>query len=103
MTTFAAELPTLFARSRSLLGCYYQDRRGVPRVGVQLLFGRDRELVAKDLEAPASLVKDVTDKTRSVKEWLHDDPRICFHFIPRYSSWMNLVEKCFGELTSRAF
>ena len=28
-------------------------------------------------------------------------PRFVFHFTPTYSSWMNLVERWFAELTSK--
>jgi transposase len=41
-----------------------------------------------------------THKHKRVKEWLGKHPRFKMHFTPTSSSWMNLVERFFGELTS---
>ena len=40
-----------------------------------------------------------THKEESVKGWLARHPRFHLHFTPTSSSWMNLVERFFGELT----
>ena len=40
-----------------------------------------------------------THKEDSVKGWLARHPRFHLHFTPTSSSWMNLVERFFGELT----
>ena len=40
-----------------------------------------------------------THKTAQVKNWLLRHPRFHCHFIPTYSSWMNLVERFFATLT----
>ncbi len=40
-----------------------------------------------------------THKTPAVKRWLLAHPRFVFHH-STYSSWMNLVERWFGELTA---
>ena len=40
-----------------------------------------------------------THKEASVKEWLRKHPRFQVHFTPTGSSWLNLVERFFGELT----
>jgi len=42
-----------------------------------------------------------THKTPSIQRWLARHPRFTFHFTPTYSSWMNLVERWFAELTTR--
>jgi len=42
-----------------------------------------------------------THKTPAVKNWLLVHPRFVFHFTPTYSSWMNLVERWFGELPTK--
>ena len=42
-----------------------------------------------------------THKTEAVKRWLLRHPRFELHFIPTYSSWLNLVERCFAELTRK--
>jgi transposase len=41
-----------------------------------------------------------THKHKNVKEWLAKHPRFQMHFTPTSSSWMNLVERFFGELTA---
>ena len=40
-----------------------------------------------------------THKEASVRQWLARHPRFHLHFTPTSSSWMNLVERFFGELT----
>ncbi len=37
-----------------------------------------------------------------VRRWLAKHPRFVLHFIPTSSSWLNLVERWFGELTQKA-
>jgi transposase len=40
-----------------------------------------------------------THKTPEVKAWLDKHPRVKLHFIPTSSSWLNLVERLFAEIT----
>jgi transposase len=42
-----------------------------------------------------------THKHPRVKTWLKRHPRYVCHFVPTSSSWLNLVERWFGELTSK--
>ena len=42
-----------------------------------------------------------THKTEAVHKWLLRHPRFHLHFTPTSSSWMNLVERWFAELTNR--
>ena len=42
-----------------------------------------------------------THKTPQIQQWLVRHPRFHLHFTPTYSSWLNLVERWFGELTNR--
>ena len=42
-----------------------------------------------------------THKHPKVKEWLKLHPRFVPHFIPTSSSWLNLIERWFGELTGK--
>ena len=42
-----------------------------------------------------------THKHPKVRAWLKKHPRFVSHFIPTSSSWLNLVERWFGELTSQ--
>src|SRR6476659_2919563 len=58
-----------------------------------------------DVEAPPHLdlhlIVDnyATHKHPRVKSWIRRHPRVHFHFIPTSSSWLNLVERWFGEIT----
>ena len=42
-----------------------------------------------------------THKHPRVQHWLERHPRFIAHFIPTSSSWLNLIERWFGELTSK--
>ncbi len=42
-----------------------------------------------------------THKTAMIQRWRLRHPRFKFHFTPTYSSWMNLVERWFSELTTK--
>jgi transposase len=42
-----------------------------------------------------------THKTPEIKRWLVRHPRFHLHLTPTYSSWLNLVERWFAELTTR--
>src|SRR5580692_229261 len=42
-----------------------------------------------------------THKHPNVQAWLKKHPRFVSHFVPTSSSWLNLVERWFGDLTSK--
>lgn len=42
-----------------------------------------------------------THKTPAIHKWLLQHPRFTFHFTPTSSSWLNLVERWFAELTRK--
>ena len=42
-----------------------------------------------------------THKTPEIKKWLLRHPRFELHFTPTSSSWLNVVERWFAELTNR--
>lgn len=42
-----------------------------------------------------------THKHPKVKQWIKGHKRIRLHFIPTSSSWLNLVERWFGEITRK--
>ena len=60
----------------------------------------DRE-VPDGLEVHVVLDNSSTHKTPAIQRWLVRHPRFSFHFTPTYSSWMNLVERWFSELTTK--
>jgi len=43
-----------------------------------------------------------THKTPAIHRWLLAHPRFVLHFTPTSASWLNLVERWFGELTTKA-
>src|SRR5437764_3845337 len=54
-------------------------------------------------EVPLHLVMDNygTHGHEKVRGWLKRHPRFVLHFVPTSSGWLNLVERWFGELTSK--
>ncbi|MET8508732.1 IS630 family transposase [Streptomyces sp. NPDC004787] len=64
-------------------------------------------LITLDKEVPAGLeihlVLDnyATHKTPAIKTWLLAHPRFHLHVTPTGSSWLNLVERWFAELTNK--
>jgi transposase len=54
-------------------------------------------------QVPLHLVMDNygTHKTPQVQAWFRRHPRFTLHFVPTSSSWLNLVERWFGELTRK--
>ena len=60
----------------------------------------DREVPA-DLQVHLVLDNYATHKTAEIKRWLVRHPRFHLHFIPTSSSWLNLVERWFAEITNR--
>ena len=57
--------------------------------------------VPKDLDLHLVLDNYATPKTPAIHQWLLKHPRFHLHFTPTSSSWMNLVERWFAELTNR--
>jgi transposase len=60
----------------------------------------DHEVPA-DLDCHVILDNASTHKTPAVKRWLTTHPRFVLHFTPTSSSWLNLVERWFSELTTK--
>jgi transposase len=60
----------------------------------------DREVPAQ-LEVHLVLDNASTHKTPAIKRWLAAHPRFVLHFTPTSSSWLNLVERWFAELTNK--
>ena len=57
--------------------------------------------VKKDLDLHLIVDNYGTHKTAEVKAWLTKHPRCKLHFIPTSSSWLNLVERFFAEITGK--
>ncbi|GGV07906.1 hypothetical protein GCM10010182_28840 [Actinomadura cremea] len=64
-------------------------------------------LIKLDKQVPAHLDVHLicdnyaTHKTEAIRRWLVAHPRFHLHFTPTGSSWLNLVERWFAELTSK--
>jgi transposase len=93
---------TLFAALEVLQGkvigqCYERHRH---QEFLRFLRRLDQEFPGK---TPLHLVMDNygTHKHPKVEAWLKHHPRFIPHFVPTSSSWLNLVERWFGELTSK--
>jgi transposase len=57
--------------------------------------------VPKGLEVHLVLDNASTHKTPAIKKWLLTHPRFHVHFTPTSSSWLNLVERWFAEITEK--
>ena len=57
--------------------------------------------VPDDLDVHVVVDNSSTHKTPEIHRWLLRHPRFTLHFTPTYSSWMNLVERWFAELTNK--
>ena len=57
--------------------------------------------VRKHLDLHLIMGNYATHKTPAVKAWLDRHPRFHVHFIPTSSSWLNLVERFFAEITGK--
>lgn len=57
--------------------------------------------VPADMDVHLILDNYATHKTPQIKRWLAAHPRFVLHFTPTGGSWLNLVERWFGELTAR--
>ena len=94
--------PTLFAALEVVQGkvigqCYARHRH---QEFLKFLKRIDAEFPA---EIKLHVVMDNygTHKHPKVHSWLQRHPRFVPHFIPTSSSWLNLVERWFGELTGK--
>src|SRR5215204_2139909 len=53
------------------------------------------------LDVASGKVISQIHKTPEIRRWLLRHPRFHLHLTPTYSSWLNLVERWFAELTNR--
>ena len=92
---------TLFAALDYLSGKVFAHTAPRHRHQEWLAFLRkiDKE-VAPELELHIICDNYSTPKHAKVTAWLKRHPRFHLHFIPTSSSWLNLVERFFGEITA---
>ena len=94
---------TLFAALNVLTGVVLGECLPRHRNGEFLKFLKtiDRE-TPKGLQVHLILDNYATHKHPNVKAWLAKNPRFHLHFTPTSSSWLNLVERWFRDLTDKA-
>ena len=74
-------------------------RNHCPRwTGICILKKIDK-LVARHLKVHVVCDNYRTHKTKEVEAWLKRHQRFKLHFTPTSSSWLNLVERLFAEIT----
>jgi transposase len=93
---------TLFAALNVLEGkvigsCYPRHRN---TEFLKFLRTIDRE-IPKGLDVHMILDNYGTHGHQNVRAWLEKHPRFVLHFTPTSSSWLNLVERWFGEITRK--
>jgi transposase len=93
---------TLFAALNMLDGtvigqCLSRHRH---REFLRFLKTIDRQ-TARHLDLHLIVDNYATHKTPAVKRWLKRNPRFHFHFTPTSGSWLNMVERFFGEISRK--
>ena len=95
---------TLFAALEILEGkvigqCYPRHRH---QEFLKFLRRLDDEFADPEIDLHLVIDNYGTHKHPKVNAWLQRHPRFVLHFIPTSSSWLNQVERWFGELTHKA-
>ena len=89
---------SLDAQSGQVIGRTYRRHRAIEfRKFLDLI----EAAVPPDLDVHLILDNYSTHKTPLIHRWLAKRPRFHLHFTPTYSSWLNLVERWFAELTTK--
>lgn len=94
---------TLFAAMNTLDGtiisdCYPRHRHQEWLKFLKLI----KKSVPSDLAIHIICDNYATHKHANVQEWISRNPRFVFHFTPTSSSWLNMVERFFRDLTANA-
>ena len=97
-TAPAASTPLWISRRGKVIGALHERHRAIEFH--KFLQTIDREVPAH-LAVHLVLDNSSTHKTPKIKRWLAQHPRFVLHFTPTSSSWINLVERWFGELTTK--
>ncbi len=93
---------TLFAALDVATGTIVQECKPQHRHQEFLAFLKQMvRTVPKELAIHVILDNYATHKHKAVTRWLARNQRVHFHFTPTSSSWLNLVERFFSELTER--
>ena len=88
----------LNVQSGEVIGSLHQRHRAVEFLK---FLKRIDQAVPADLKVHLVLDNASSHKTPTVRRWLAQHPRFVPHFTPTSSSWINLVERWFSELTTK--
>ncbi len=88
----------LNVQSGEVIGTLHQRHRAVEFL--KFLKTIDQNVPAH-LDVHLVLDNASSHKTPTVRRWLAQHPRFVLHFTPTSSSWINLVERWFAELTTK--
>lgn len=94
-TTLFAAIDT--ARGKVIAQCMKRHRH---QEWLKFLKKIDRE-TPKDLDLHLIVDNYATHKNAEVKKWLAKHQRFHIHFTPTSSSWLNVIERWFGDLTEK--
>jgi transposase len=85
-------------QSGEVLGSLHERHRAIEFLK---FLKRIDETVPAELGVHLVLDNASSHKTPKVRRWLAQHPRFVLHFTPTSSSWINLVERWFAELTTK--
>jgi transposase len=85
-------------QSGEVIGSLHQRHRAIEFL--KFLKTIDQNVPA-ELDVHLVLDNASSHKTSAVRRWLAQHPRFVLHFTPTSSSWINLVERWFSELTTK--
>jgi transposase len=85
-------------QSGEVIGSLHQRHRAIEFL--KFLKTIDQNVPA-ELDVHLVLDNASSHKTPAVRRWLAQHPRFVLHFTPTSSSWINLVERWFAELTTK--
>ena len=88
----------LNVQSGEVIGSLHQRHRAIEFLGFLTTIDGN---VPEHLGVHLVLDNASSHKTPAVRRWLHQHPRFVLHFTPTSSSWINLVERWFAELTTK--
>jgi hypothetical protein len=88
--------PRFIEKVRDIVGLYPNP----PERAVVLCMDEKSQIQALDRTAPI-LDNASTHKAPAIQKWLKAQPRFVLHVTPTSPSWLNLVERWFGELANK--
>lgn len=88
----------LNAASGDIIGKCYRRHRAAE---FRKFLGEIERCVPADVDVHIVMDNYATHKTQTIRNWFARRPRWHVHFTPTGSSWLNMVERFFAEITER--